>query len=169
MTGIYIRRLFLYLFKFTDDLTSSVSPMCEIEGDIKIGSNFAIGRCSSLYARGGKIIIDDDVSINSGVMINADIGGNIIIGKFALIGPNVVIRSAEHIFSHTDIPMRSQGHKSADILIEENVWICANCVITSNVTIGTGSVIAAGSVVTKDVEPFCIVGGVPAAMIRRLN
>ena len=122
---------------------------------------------SSIYARGGQVIIDENVSINSGVMINTDIGGNIHIGRYTLIGPNVVIRSAEHKFSNLDISIRNQGHIISNIFIEEDVWICSNCVITSGVTIGRGSVIAAGSVVTKDVAPFSVVGGVPAAIIKR--
>ena len=165
--GIYLRRYFYYLVHISLDLTTCIDQMCEITGNIKLGSNFSLGRFSSIYARGGQVIIDENVSINSGVMINADIGGNIHIGRYTLIGPNVVIRSAEHKFSNLDIPIRNQGHNISNIFIEEDVWICSNCVITSGVTIGRGSVIAAGSVVTKDVAPFSVVGGVPAAIIKR--
>ena len=52
-----------------------------------------------------------------------------------------------------------------EIIIEDNVWISSNCVILPNCTIGEGSIIAAGAVVTKDIEPFSIVGGIPAKRI----
>ncbi len=60
-----------------------------------------------------------------------------------------------------------QGHVPGTVVIEEDVWIGANCVITPDVRIGRGAVVGAGAVVTRDVAPFAIVGGVPAREIGR--
>ncbi len=88
------------------------------------------------------------------------------IGDNVLIGPNVVIRAADHNFDNIDIPINMQGHRSGRIIIEDNVWIGANVTIIRDVTIGTGSVIGAGAVVTKDVPPYSIAAGVPARVIK---
>ena len=165
--GIYLRRIYYYRFSICKDYTASISPLCQIDGDITLGSFFSLGRSSCLFARGGILDIGNNVSVNSNVMINSDMGGIISIGDYTLIGPNVVIRSSEHIYSDSTAQIMYQGHKFGKILIEQDVWICANCVITSNVIIGKGAVIAAGSVVTKDVEPYSVVGGVPAIIISK--
>ena len=62
--------------------------------------------------------------------------------------------------------MNSQAKLRGKIVIEDDVWIGANVVVTRNVRIGTGGVIAAGSVVTGDIPPFVVAGGVPARAIR---
>ena len=62
--------------------------------------------------------------------------------------------------------IKEQGVKREFVKIEDDCWIAANTVILAGVTIGRGSVIAAGSVVTKDVPPYSIVGGVPANVIK---
>lgn len=81
-----------------------------------------------------------------------------------MIGPNVVIRAADHGLSK-DILIRKQQHIGGIIIIEDDVWIGSNAVILKDVKLGKGCVIAAGAVVTKDVEPYTIVGGVPAKKI----
>ena len=58
-----------------------------------------------------------------------------------------------------------QGHLYGEIVIEDDVWIAANCTITPGTRIGHGAVVGAGAVVTRDVEPYAIVGGVPAHVI----
>ncbi|MBN1431653.1 MAG: acyltransferase [Methanomicrobiaceae archaeon] len=98
-------------------------------------------------------------------MLNADCGGSIIIGNNVLIGPNVVVRSADHNFSSADTLIQKQGHTGGRITIEDDVWIGANAVILKGVTIKTGAVVGAGAVVTKDVDEYVIAGGVPAKKI----
>ena len=98
-------------------------------------------------------------------MINARGIGKILIGKNVLIGPNVVIRSNNHNYQDTSIPIIKQGMTKGVIIIEDDVWISSNCVILPNCTIGEGSIIAAGAVVTKDIEPYSIFGGIPAKKI----
>ncbi|MEN6463860.1 MAG: acyltransferase [Syntrophaceae bacterium] len=133
-----------------------------------MGSNINIGILSQIYASGGgleNIVIKNNVSLNSNVMINADHGGYIEIGENCIIGPNVVIRTSNHEFSSKDEPIRNQGHRPGKIILQENTWIGANCTIIGNVTIGKGTVIGAGSVVNKDIESFVIAAGVPARVI----
>jgi len=79
-----------------------------------------------------------------------------------LTGPNVIIHSANHNYKNPDIPFRSQGHTFKKVEIMDNVWIGAGAIILPGVTIYSNSIIAAGAVVTKDVQSNVIVVGVPA-------
>ncbi|HOO26508.1 MAG TPA: DapH/DapD/GlmU-related protein [Clostridiales bacterium] len=72
-----------------------------------------------------------------------------------------------HSYTDPDTPIVDQPTDQRKITIEDNVWIGANAVITPGITIGTGSIIGAGAVVTKDVEPYSVMGGVPAKLIRK--
>jgi len=124
-------------------------------------------RYSALDARNGTLQIGDRVSINSNVLLDASDNGRIIIGSDVLIGPNVVLRASNHVFKDKDRPINQQGHTGGYILVQDDVWIGANVVVVPNVTIGAHAVVAAGAVVTSDVEPWTVVGGVPARVISR--
>jgi galactoside O-acetyltransferase len=88
------------------------------------------------------------------------------IGNYVMLGPNVVIAEGNHEYRDLSKPMLLAGAVSAGkIIIEDDVWICANCTITDNVTIGKGAIIGANSVVTKNVPPYSIYAGVPAKKI----
>lgn len=132
--------------------------------NIYLGSNTRIGKGCFLTAASGKLYISDNVAISPCVHIGAD-NGLVKIGAHTAIGPGTVIRASNHAFARADLPIISQGHTPGTIIIEEDVWIGANCVITPDVRIGKGAIIGAGAVVTKNVEPFTIVGGVPAKEI----
>jgi galactoside O-acetyltransferase len=99
-------------------------------------------------------------------MLNADFGGQILIDEDCLIGPGVVFRTANHNYHDRNTLIRLQGHSSADIIVEKDVWIGANAVILPGVTIGRGSVVGAGAVVTRNVESYSVVAGVPAKKIK---
>jgi galactoside O-acetyltransferase len=131
--------------------------------NIRIGSNFRSMKYTSLYADGGTIIIGNNLSLNSNVFIGAS-GGKIVIGDDVLIGPNVVLRAADHGLRR-ELSINQQPSNGGIITIEDDVWIGSNAVILRNVRLSKGSVIAAGAVVTKDTEPYSIVGGVPAKKI----
>jgi len=145
---------------------------CNLRGvkNMHIGTHLHLGTYCQLLAEkiqgNSTLIIGDNCSLTSNVMINADGGGKIIIGNDVLIAPNVVIRACNHNTSRTDIPIRQQGHIIGEIIIQDDVWIGANAVILPNVSIGKGSIIAAGAVVSKDVGKYTIVGGVPAKLIK---
>lgn len=80
----------------------------------------------------------------------------IVIGSNVMIGPNVCIYDHDHVFREPGI-MRDLGFKTAPVTIEDNVWIGAGCIILKGVTIGEGSVVAAGTVVNKSVPANSIV------------
>ena len=92
--------------------------------------------------------------------------GGITIGDNVLIAPNCVIASCEQSFEDPHVPIFKQPVKYAPIVIGNDVWIGANAFIKCGVTVGDGCVVAAGSVVTKDVPSYAVVGGVPAKIIK---
>ncbi len=133
---------------------------------IRIGEGTSIMSGSYLYAHDSDgLTIGSRCSFNHNVLLGA-VGGEIVIGNDVLIGPNVVLRAADHVFTHTDIPIRDQGHRRGQIIIGDDVWLAANVVVTSGVSIGHGCVVGAGSVVTRDLPPMTICVGNPARVIR---
>jgi galactoside O-acetyltransferase len=132
--------------------------------NIVIGAGFRSMGHSYLYANdGGVLTIGDNCSLNTNVQLGAA-GGKIIIGNNVMIAPNVVIRAANHGLRR-ETEMRFQPHEYGEIVVEDDVWIGSNAVITSGVTISRGTVVGAGAVVTKSTKPYVIVGGVPARVI----
>jgi galactoside O-acetyltransferase len=118
-----------------------------------------------LYANeGGSIEIGDDCTVNTNVQIGAA-SGRVVLGNYVMIGPNVVLRAANHGMCRGDTPMRHQPSTPGEIVVEDDVWIGSNAVITADLKIGRGTVVGAGSVVTSSTEPYSIVGGVPARKI----
>lgn len=108
----------------------------------------------------------------SGIGVNAFIRGPLKIGNDVMMGPDVMILTRNHRFDQVDIPMNQQkGAIIKPVLISNDVWIGARSIILPGVIIGTGAIIAAGSVVTKEVPDYAIVGGNPAKIIkfRKLN
>ena len=83
-----------------------------------------------------------------------------------MISPYVMVTATIHNFEDVSVPMMWQGLSSKKVVIEDDVWVGGKSVILPGVTIGRGSIIAAGSVVTKDIPPFVIAGGVPAKIIK---
>jgi galactoside O-acetyltransferase len=77
-----------------------------------------------------------------------------------------LIQGANHNFERLDIPICQQGHSPSFVVIEDNVWIAAHCVILPGVRIHSGAVIAAGAVVSKDVPANAVAAGVPARVLR---
>ncbi|RJQ60599.1 MAG: acyltransferase [Stygiobacter sp.] len=112
-----------------------------------------------------------EVGNNVGLNVNCWIsgGGGLFIGNDVLIGPNVIIHSANHKFDRLDIPIRLQGHEFKKIIIEDDVWVGAGTIILAGVTVHKGAILAAGAVVTQDVPSLAIVGGVPAKILKYRN
>jgi acetyltransferase-like isoleucine patch superfamily enzyme len=134
---------------------------------VRIGDFFSCFRGCSIYADGdGSIAIENHVSLNANVTLNAELGGVIHIGNQVLIGPGVLMRTSNHVFSRTDVPISQQGHIPGKIIICDGVWVGGNVTILGGVTIGQGAIVAAGAVVTRDVAPFSIVGGIPAKLLK---
>ena len=132
--------------------------------NMRIGNGVRMGRGCFVTASDGDLVLHDCVALSPNVHVGAD-AGRIEIGAQTAVGPGTVIRAANHCIARQDVPIMHQGHVPGQIIIEEDVWIGANCVITPDVRIGRGAVVGAGAVVTRNVAPFSIVGGVPAKLI----
>lgn len=113
---------------------------------------------------GINLVIEDDVDLAKDVIITTR--GGVFIGARSLIGYRTQLLSANHSIPHKGERIPISGDVFKPIRIFNDVWIGANCIITAGVSIGEGAVVAAGSVVTKDVLPNQIVGGVPAKLIK---
>ena len=140
-----VRALFSDLIgKKVDDSFLLIPPFYTAGGvDISVGRNVFVNQNCTFYDLGGLDIADD-----------------------VMIGPNVSIITAGH-------PLEPSQRRAATIgkpiVIERNVWIAAGATIVGGVTVGENSVVAAGSVVTKDVPPNTLVGGNPARVIRSIG
>ncbi len=142
-------------------LTATIKPG---SGRIEIGSKCLIRPYAVLMTYGGSIVIGDRVSINPFSVLYGH--GGLRIGSDVLIAAHVTIIPANHIFERTDVPMRQQGETRLGITIGDDVWIGSGARILDGVTVGKGSVVAAGAVVRDDVPAYGIVGGVPARLLR---
>lgn len=181
----YVRfKKIIYFYIFSDNkpdfhFKSIFQPTQFVgKGIISIGLTSQIGVWPSpqllsgyayLEARGeaSKITIGERTFINNCVSIISD-KTSITVGDDCLIGPNVSIFDSD--FHGLELENRSNGvYDCLPVTIEDHVFIGANVTILKGVTVGMGAVIANGSIVIKDVEPFSVVGGIPAKKIRCLK
>lgn len=119
---------------------------------------------NNVYISNGKnVSIGYCCQINENVFIQ---GAKI--GNFVMIAADAAILSSDHNYFDINQPMIMQG-KGVEkyVIIEDDVWIGRSTIVLPGVTIGKGSIVGAGAVVTKDVEPYSIVGGIPAKLIRK--
>ena len=113
------------------------------------------------------IEIGNNVKINARCWISG--GGNLTIESNVLIGPLVIIHTANHQFEDTSMNIELQGHIKRPVLIKKNSWIGASVIILPGVIISENCIIGAGSVVTKNTEPYSVYAGNPAKKIRNLK
>jgi acetyltransferase-like isoleucine patch superfamily enzyme len=116
------------------------------QSGIKIGKDSLIGEYSVIRGQGG-----------------------VQIGDRVYTSPFTQIIAVNHVFDDPDRPFVEQGITAEGIVIEDDVWLGAGAVITDGVRVGRGAVVAAGAVVTKDVSPHTVVGGVPAKLIKNID
>lgn len=117
--------------------------------------------------KGAKFTSRVKVGDNSGLGINCNLVGDILIGKDVMMGPEVSIYTTNHAHDKINIPMNLQGYtESKPVIVEDDVWIGTRVIILGGVKIGKGSIIGAGSVVTKSIPPYSIVAGNPAKIIK---
>lgn len=129
---------------------NTVPDRCNFSGNIKIGYATTLG-------------------------YNNFFGGNITIGKYCQIGADVAIHTTNHPISYMSTYINSnlfngelkKLKQTNTVIIGNDVWIGHNVIIVGNVTVGDGAILAAGAVITKDILPFSIVGGVPAKTIKK--
>lgn len=143
-----------------------VRPYRKDGGDLRIvlqGGNVVGRNCT--FQGEAPIVFGPHSACYSGCLFGATKG--ITIGAHVLIADGVAIRDADHRTARTDVPVAHQGLDAAPVVVEDDVWIGHGAVITSGVRVGTGAVVGAGAVVTRDVAPYTVVGGVPARPIGR--
>jgi len=154
---------------------------------VTIGKNCYIGKSVELHiAYGGNIIIGDNCELHSGSKL-LTYGGNIIIGNNSTVNPfttiygqgNTTIGSgvriaaqstiipSNHNFAEREVPIYLQGLTNKGIVIEDDVWIGTGVRVLDGVTIRKGCILAAGAVVNKSTDSYCIYAGVPARMIKK--
>ncbi|MDZ7314999.1 MAG: flippase-like domain-containing protein [candidate division KSB1 bacterium] len=131
------------------------------DAEIVLGNEVLLGRGTVLGTRGGRIEIGDFSNIGANCRFGTT--SQIKLGKYVLLAANCYIGGAQHRFDRLDIPIMRQGYESrGGVIIEDNCWLGAGVIVLDGVRIGSGSVIGAGSVVTKDIPPNSIAVGVPA-------
>ena len=135
-------------------------------GDRVTIGKYAIIRPSNLYGAsiGAGLVIGNKSNIGPYSYIGCS--GKITIGSNVMMGPRVSLFAENHVFENTETTIQSQGVTTAPIVIEDDCWIASNVVILAGVTIGKGSVIAAGAVVNTDIPPYSVVAGVPAKVVK---
>ncbi len=131
---------------------------------IRFGNRCAVRNLALFSPGSGEIVFGDDCSI--GPFCYLDGSGGLRVGSKVRIGPHVGIYTANHIFDDIQRPISSQGLRKSSIIIQDDVWIGSHAVILAGVKIGSGAVIGAGAVVTKEVQPYSVVAGVPARIIK---
>lgn len=169
---------------FTDQNVSLIA--WQPTSRIHLRSRVCLNRNVALHAQGGTIELGDRVKLDDGVHLQALGGqitlgtrtylgpyvcmagpGNITIGDHCLIASHSSLYANNHIFSDPDMIIDEQGVTTVGIVIEEDCWLGTGVRVLDGVTIGRGSVIGAGAVVTKDIPPYSIAVGVPARVIAK--
>lgn len=142
---------------------SFLKSLCLKAVGAQIGKNITIYPGVWVFP-GSKLIIRDDVDLALDVLITTN--GGVEIGNRVLVGYRVQILSQNHEIPKGKGRIFGSGHVKKKVVIGDDVWIGANSIILPGVNIGEGAIIAAGSVVTKDVPAFSIVAGVPARIMK---
>lgn len=147
--------------------TSLIHPDARIHprnGRIEIGPGTTIAAGAIVQ---GEVTLGKNCSVQAGsILIGYAPDGRISIGDDVRIAPGVQMIAANHRFEDEGRPITAQGLAPAPIVLEGDIWVAGRVIITAGVTVGKGSVLAAGAVVTKDVPPYSIMAGVPARLLR---
>lgn len=137
---------------------------------VALGDHVSIGRFSVIECSG--VITHLGRGFQMGA--NSNLGdynfvgaaGGVRIGANVLIGQGVRFHSENHLFSRTDLPIKAQGVSHQGIVVEDDVWLGSGVILLDGVRVGQGAVVAAGSVVVKDVPAYAVAGGAPAQVIK---
>ena len=133
--------------------------------EFTIGRDTLIEDFATVNNQVGAVIIGDRTLIG----ISCVLIGPVTIGHDVLLAQHVVISGLNHQFEDISVPINQQKCTTSEIIIEDAAWIGANVVITSGTRIGKHSVVAAGSVVTKDVPHYSVVAGNPARILKQYD
>lgn len=169
--NIMLKKISVVLFYLiARHLPSSYFPMGKYFNAIRVfllRKSMSIGKKTLIqsgfrFGNKSKISIGKNCRINENVYIQAaQIGDNV------LIAPNVALLASSHVFLNLTIPIIDQGDTPVSpVIIKSGAWLARNVIVMPGITINEGAIIGAGSVVTKDVPAFSIMGGVPAKLIK---
>lgn len=183
-----IKRKIRSLFKKVYLSFINILNKCKInmlEENVTLGKHTVIGGGTVIKTTdGGKIIIEDNVTIEKNCFIYAQFGEikikknsfigrgsqivakqSIALGEDTLVSAYCIIRDANHNIKK-DEKIKDQGHTTDSVIISKDVWLGSHVVVTAGSYIGEGAVVGVNAVVTKDVMPYTVVGGVPAKFIK---
>ncbi len=142
----------------------SLSAQGDKTSSIRLGDEVLLGRSTVLSTRNGTIEIGDFCNIGANCRLGTTT--RIQFGKHVLLAANCYIGGAQHRYDRLDLPIMRQGYDSrGGVVIEDDVWLGAGVMILDGVRVGTGCVVGAGSVVTKELPPFSVAVGVPARIV----
>ncbi len=193
--GIALRAVFYRLILKMDGLAAIENGVrLRYASRIHLGNRVYLDQGTYLHATPTGITIGDDTLVMYGSVLHVynfrglkqsgiRIGKNGLIGEYNVIrgqggvtigdrvytSPFVQLVAVNHVFDDPDAPFVDQGITAEGIVVEDDVWIGSGAVITDGVRIGKGAVVAGGAVVTQDVAPHTVVGGVPAKVIRPIT
>ena len=188
--GKSLRRLLYRAILSQIGSSVQIQPGVELwhAGGIEVGDKVKLARGVSLRNNGPKsrICLGNCVKLEVGVIIKIHFNGDIDIGNHTYIGPytclsgntikigndcriasHVGIYANNHNFANSKRTIRGQGSSYKGIVIEDDCWLGSGVKVIDGVTVGQGSVIGAGAVVTKNIPPYSIAVGVPAKVISR--
>jgi maltose O-acetyltransferase len=170
--GLKKALIFFLYYGFATHLPSSSFPGGALFQGLRVflvkkmlnscGKGLRVARHANISS-GQRVSLGNNCALAENLLILGDVN----IGDDLMLGPQVVMISYNHEYSDSAIPMRAQGaSRSRPITIGDDVWVGMRAMIMPGVTIGSHSIIAAGSIVTKDVPDWAIVGGNPAKIIK---
>ena len=195
LLGIGVRGVLYRLILRMDGLAAIENKVrLRFASNIKLGRGVYIDQGAYLHACPHGIEIGEETIVMHGAILHVynfrdmpqsgiKIGRNSLVGEYSVIrgqggvtigdrvytSPFTQIIAVNHLFDDRERPFTEQGITAEGIVIEDDVWLGAGAVITDGVRVGRGAVVAAGAVVTKDVSPHTVVGGVPARVIKEIE
>ncbi len=195
LVGIAIRGILYRLIMKMDGMAAIESGVrLRFASNIKLGHGVYLDQGAYLHATPNGIEIGDETIVMHGAILHVynfrhmphsgiKIGKNSLVGEYSVIrgqggvtigdrvytSPFTQIIAVNHVFDDPKRPFVEQGITAEGIVIEDDVWMGAGAVITDGVRVGRGAVVAAGAVVTKDVPPHTVVGGVPARILKTID
>jgi acetyltransferase-like isoleucine patch superfamily enzyme len=131
----------------------------------ELGEYSTIEDFSAINNGVGPVIIGDRTKIG----LSNTIIGPVTIGNDIRLAQNITLSGLNHNYTDVNLPIHAQGVSTAPIVIEDETWIGANVAVLAGVTIGKHCIVAAGSVVTKDVPPYSVAVGNPARVLKKYN
>lgn len=162
-------KLFLNPFKHKRGRGSCIRRWTRLDvfpwNDFILGKNSTIEDFATVNNGAGPLYIGEHTRIG----LSCTLIGPVTVGNDVMLAQNIVISGLNHTYQDITRPISHQKQTTAMITIEDEVWVGANSVIVAGVRVGKHSVVAAGSVVTKNVPPYSIVGGNPAKLLKAYN